>query len=249
MSYLKSRLRQFMRKWDRDIFQVSCLALTNSIIRKQEILAAQKIDLVLDVGANEGQYGRFLRDHVRYDGVLVSYEPLTSVFQTLKDATKGDANWRAVNLALGSAPGSMRINVAGNSQSSSLLPMLDQHRDAAPTSAYVGTEEITVSTLDLQAGELGLRGRNVYLKIDTQGFEKSVLDGAVDSLSSIGTIELEMSFVPLYGGQLLFGEMKDCMRQRGFVMIDIEPMFRDPRTGEILQADVVFQRATNATNG
>ncbi len=242
MNSLKNTLRGLLRKWDRDIFQVSALEFTHSIMRKQKLLQEQKIDLVLDVGANEGQFGTFLRHHVGYAGDIVSYEPLTSAFGILTKRADGDERWKPINLALGAEPGNAAIHIAGNSQSSSLLGMLDQHRESAPSAVYVGTETIRVSTLDLEGPALGIANHNVYLKIDTQGFERSVLDGAAASLAHIGTIELEMSFVPLYEGQTLFAELNQHLRSLGYVMISIEPMFCDPKSGEILQADVVFKR-------
>ena len=61
--------------------------------------------------------------------------------------------------ALGSAAGRQTINIASNSDSSSLLPMADEHRSAAPHVDYVGEEEIAVARLDDVAPEHLTDGR------------------------------------------------------------------------------------------
>jgi FkbM family methyltransferase len=80
--------------------------------------------------------------------------------------------------ALGDHNGEVEINIAGNSEISSILPMLESHRSAAPESAYQGKEIVLIQTLDAVAGEYLKDARAHFLTIDTQGFEWQVLDGA-----------------------------------------------------------------------
>lgn len=243
MSILKKAIRSLLHRWDLDIFQLSAIEETVSVIRRRRLMAEAAIDIVIDVGANEGQFGSFLRHQIGYTGTVVSFEPVSSAFAVLSRRVAADPNnWQVVNKALGSQPGTATIHVSANSQSSSLLNMLDRHSRSAPDSVYVGKEEITVSTLDIEFTALGLDGARTYLKIDTQGFERSVIEGAERTLAGVRLIELEMSFVPLYEGQPLFAEMLELMRAKGFVMVSIDPMFIDRKTQEILQADVLFAR-------
>jgi|GEM_PF-4301797 len=76
-----------------------------------KFLESRKIGVVLDVGANIGQFGRELRDQ-GYRGLIVSFEPVKSVFETLKNVADSDGAWEAHNFALGPAPGRMPIKVA-----------------------------------------------------------------------------------------------------------------------------------------
>lgn len=89
------------------------------------------------------------------------------------------------------------INIAGNSYSSSILKMLPSHVEASPESEYIGHEVIEVKTIDSIFPFLRNKGRNFYLKIDTQGFEERVINGAADSLQFIKLVQLEMSLIPL----------------------------------------------------
>ena len=87
--------------------------------------------------------------------------------------------------ALGDHTGEVEINIAGNSESSSILPMLESHRSAAPESAYEGKEIVPIKTLDAVAGQYLKDAQAPFLKIDTQGFELQVLDGTRDILPHI----------------------------------------------------------------
>jgi hypothetical protein len=59
----------------------------------RELFARQQIDLVLDVGANVGQYRDFLREQVEYDGWIVSFEPLEDNVAVLSSRATADPKW------------------------------------------------------------------------------------------------------------------------------------------------------------
>ena len=105
-------------------------------------------DVIFDVGANTGQFAQGLRAS-GYHGHIISFEPLSGAHATLVAASASDPLWDvAERCAVGASDSWAAINIAGNSYSSSLLPMLDLHREAAPKSAYQGTEPCRVTTLD-----------------------------------------------------------------------------------------------------
>jgi FkbM family methyltransferase len=204
-------------------------------------LRAHGIDVVLDVGANAGQFARRIRA-MGYRGRIVSFEPLSAAFRKLAANRNTFAQWRALHMALGDEDCTRRINVAGNSQSSSFLDMLPRHVDAAPKSAYVGTEEVTVRRLDSVFDEHCGPQEKCFLKIDVQGFEYAVLRGAERSLARCAGLHLELSLVPLYEGALPFAGMVEQLAARGFALTDLHPGFNDPRSGELLQVDGTFFR-------
>ena len=214
---------------------------THALARRARLLRAYGVGVVLDVGANVGQYGTQLRD-IGYSGRIVSFEPVRAAFRRLSAVADADGSWTALNCALGDFDGRTEIHVAGNSQSSSIFSMLPAHLVSEPASRYVASEEIEVSRLDSRFQELGIGANNVLLKIDTQGFEKRVLDGADESLKTIQTIQLEMSLVPLYDGEVLFDEMYQLIQSKGFHLVSIETNFADQQTGRLLQFDGIFHR-------
>lgn len=210
--------------------------------RRQRLMHHYGIDLVLDVGANIGQYASRLRSDMGYHGRVISFEPLSKAFEQLKTTASGDAHWEIHHCALGDRNGQQTINIAGNSYSSSLLEMLPAHLQSAPESAFVGQENIEVKTLDSLFPSLHRGEKNIYLKIDTQGFESQVLAGAEQSLRQIDTLQLELSLVPLYKDQLLLDQIVSFLRHKGYSLVSLEPGFADERSGQLLQADGIFHR-------
>jgi len=233
-------LRQLLWRFGYDISRFS--PESHPLARRKQLLQAFSIDLVLDVGANAGQYAWQLRSDLGYTGRIVSFEPLSAAYRLLAARASGDPLWSTFNQALGDANGQHQINVAQNSYSSSLLRMLPAHVAAAPESEFIGHEAIEVRTLDSVFGELCAGSRHIYLKLDTQGFESRVLRGAEASLGAIGTVQLEMSLVPLYENERLFPELYELLTAKGYTLVSIEPGFTDRATGQLLQVDGIFHR-------
>lgn len=216
---------------------------------RARVLASHPVDLVVDVGANTGQYGHGTRG-LGYRGPILSFEPQQACLGPLRAAADRDGRWQVMPVALGAAPGTVRLNIAGNSGSSSLLPMLDTHREAAPESAYVGTEEVEVQRLDDAVRACRWPdARRIWLKIDTQGFEWEVIRGGPDTISKAIVVELELSFAPLYEGQMLFADVVATMVERGFVLHAMHEVFVHPTTLELLQVDGIFVRKDRPGHG
>jgi FkbM family methyltransferase len=196
---------------------------------------------VLDVGANIGQYGQALRAG-GFTGRILSCEPLSEAYPHLARRAAKDPQWTALNTAVGAEPGEIEINVAANSYSSSILPMTDAHRLAAPGSDFVAAEKVPMTTVAALVADHGVDPARALLKVDTQGYEAQVLDGAADLLGRFAAVQLELSMVRLYDGQPLFDEMVDRMRGAGFGIFALEGGFSDRRTGRMLQCDGFFVR-------
>jgi FkbM family methyltransferase len=146
--------------------------------------------------------------------------------------------------AIGDREGEITINIAGNSQSSSVLQMLDAHVKAAPESAYCGSEIVKLSRLDTLAKKyINSDQQSIFLKIDVQGFERQVLEGAAQILPLVKGIQVELSLVPLYRDQLLFEEMLETLRKLGYDLYAVIPGFIDKETGRLLQMDGIFFKA------
>lgn len=208
-----------------------------------EMLGHHAVDLVLDVGANTGQFAQHLRA-AGYRGRIVSFEPLAAAHRALELASRDDPLWDvAPRLAIGARAATIELHVAGNSVSSSTLDMLASHADAAPGSAYVGTEQVEMATLDAIAPRYLGEASRLFLKMDTQGTEDQVLDGAAALLPRATGLQLELSLVPLYEGQQLFDALHARLRALGFAAWAFAPVFSDARSGRMLQVDATYFRA------
>src|SRR5262249_22632668 len=131
------------------------------------------VAVAVDVGANRGQYATELRQH-GYRGEIVSFEPLAEAFAQLAAAPAGDVHWTCHRIALGASDAEGRINVASNLASSSLLEMGAAHRAGAPEVSVTGVETVRIARLD----DVFADDRSCLLKLDVQGYEGRVLDGA-----------------------------------------------------------------------
>jgi FkbM family methyltransferase len=215
--------------------------------RRRQLLKALNVDLVIDVGANDGEYGAELRK-IGYRGPIISFEPLLEPFQRLSRRTDRDPQWHAVRSAIGPSPGRADLNVAANrGASSSFFPMLQEHVDEAPEATYVGTEEVVIQRLDEACLENVLRARATFLKADVQGYELQVLESATGILPNIVGLQLEMSLVPLYAGAPTFMAIIEGTSALGFDLVGIEPGFV-AADGRLLQADGLFERSGMKTS-
>jgi FkbM family methyltransferase len=206
------------------------------------MLNHHNVNVVLDVGANIGQFARAIRES-GYASRIVSFEPLQSVHEELQEACSKDPNWEAApRMAIGAEEGEVEMNVAGNSFSSSALPMLNEHLKAAPNSASIGVEQAPQATLDIASSDYIRESDVVFIKIDTQGFEGFVLDGATETLGRAIGVHVELSFIPLYDGQPLFDEIVERIRSTGFKLWGIWNGIHDPESGRMLQVDATFFR-------
>lgn len=212
-------------------------------LRRKKILNNHNINLILDVGAHSGTYGQELREY-GYKGHIVSFEPLEKPFKALDVKSKTDPLWVCENFALGDSNCELEINVSGHLTSSSILTITEDHIHASPTSETVDTQAIKVVTLDSIRDKCIRQNDNVFMKIDVQGYEKHVLIGASDSLKNIRVLEVELSLSTMYEGGPVMHEMLEILKNTGFELVAINPVFSDPVSGYLLQADGIFVNAS-----
>lgn len=237
---IKKRVKSVLRRAG---FEVSRYSIENSrTLRAGARLKAANVDLVLDVGANIGQFALELRE-VGYDKRIISFEPLHDAYLNLQKNSNRDPMWDvAPRCGLGSKSCIATINVSANSWSSSFLPITSKHTKATPSSAYIGAEMVEILTLDgLMLNEV-CKARSPYLKIDTQGYEWEVLEGAKEVLNYLCGIQLEVSLLPLYEGQPEFLKILDKIQRLGFELYDIEPEFYDQQKSRLMQLNVIFMK-------
>jgi FkbM family methyltransferase len=209
-----------------------------SFAAAREALLA-RADVVLDVGANAGQYGELLRER-GYRGRLVSLEPVTEAYEQLRERADADGAWEAVRVAASDADGELTLNVTGDSRSSSVLARNERFADK-PGWAPKESRSVEARRLDGLVDELLRPGERAYLKLDVQGYERHVLDGAGAALSRFDAIELELSVTALYEGQPALAEMLPLLAERGFRPVSLEPILLDDE-GLLMELDGLFAR-------
>jgi FkbM family methyltransferase len=231
--------RRMLRRFGFDVVRYTPERFAH--LRRLALIRSNDVSLVLDVGANTGQWARRLRND-GYRGRLVSFEPLADAFATLNEVAASDPLWECYRLALGDRDGLANIRIAANSWSSSLLPMEDRHIRSAPDAAYQRDEEISIARLDSLSPEIIRRSDRLFVKLDVQGYELPALLGAETVLSRMQVLEVELSLVPLYEGQALLPELVSHLHERNLDLVGIQPAFIDPSNDQILQVDGLFVR-------
>ena len=207
--------------------------------RRKNLMYNFKVNKILDVGANTGQYAETMRD-LGYNGEIISFEPLTKAYKLLALKAAKDNKWSTYNFALGIKEEKVTINVSKNLFSSSILEIMPDHVDSEPESAYIDKQITQVKKLDELYDDLILENDVVFLKIDVQGFEKNVIKGAEKALAKIKGIQLEMSLTKLYEGEMLFAEMIEYLKRYDFKLFSLENGFYNNETGQLLQVDGIF---------
>lgn len=215
--------------------------------KEQIIPDTSNLDLMFDVGANIGQYGKLIR-YQGYTKTIVSFEPLESAHKQLLKISSKDDKWRIFErCAVGDRNGSTFINVSKNSFSSSLLPILKSHLDAAPESIYVGKESVPIYKISDIYNSSFKHYKRIGIKIDVQGFELEVLQGASDIFDLVHFIQIELSIVPVYGNTKLYFEIDEFLRGSGFHLWKVIPGFTHPKSGQQLQFDGIYIKEGNLT--
>lgn len=194
------------------------------------LVAYYRIDCVLDVGANRGQYHDLLREDVGFEGWIISFEPVRRYADRLLARAAADSKWRVFDLALGSADETAEIHVT---LSPGLNSFLKPRADAVPgfwrKDPLIGTESVHVRTLDgvFDPLQKECRFRSPYLKLDTQGFDLEVLKGGQQTLSRVRALQTEASVLPLYQGMPDWQEVVRYLAQRDFELSGMFPVVHD----------------------
>jgi FkbM family methyltransferase len=185
-----------------------------------DFIEDRAIAVVVDVGANTGQFGHSLR-RAGYRGKILSIEPGNAEFEALARSAKADGNWEALHCALGASSGKAVLNVSKLSVFNSLLPLSTAARLHDERMSVDHTEEIAVRTLDELATPLS---GNMLLKIDTQGYEKQVIEGGRRVLNRMAGVLLELPVIRTYEGEWEFHDALKYMADLGFVPAQMQPV-------------------------
>lgn len=183
------------------------------------------VGLVLDVGANEGQYHEFMRSQVGFGGAIVSFEPIPALAERLKREAEREPGWEVRQLALGAARGSGQFNVAGSSQVSSFLTFAENTRHVP----VVAVETVAIDTINNLGPELfrEIPPERCFLKLDTQGFDMEVLRGAGPTLGRLPCLTTEVPFIHIYENMPGFETCFAFIRDQGFDLAGMWPTSRD----------------------
>jgi FkbM family methyltransferase len=211
----------------------------------KRLLARLDVDCVLDVGANLGQYAVELR-LIGFKGLIISFEPTPSLHAQIARWSKSHKNWATMQIALGRETGTLPLNVMAVSTLNSFhQPSTAETDSFASVNTVVETVDVRVETLNellpkLQA-QYGFR--RPFLKMDTQGHDVDVFDGANQVHDRIVGLQSEISVKRIYQGTLTWTEAIAHYQQDGFDLAGLYAV--NPGESELCELDCFMTRRTD----
>jgi FkbM family methyltransferase len=216
-----------------------CSIVPMSAAARRAVLL-ENVDVVIDAGANTGQYARWLRG-LGYRGRIASLEPVQGTFVELSRACEGDAEWACRRVALGDHDGTAEILVTSDSTGSSLFRKAEIHKRLLAGNDWIATEQVELRCLPSLWPDLVTETDRVYLKLDIEGAELAVLQSAAELLPRVCLIELELHVIEMYEGAATVEAVLPFVFEHGFSLVSLEHNGGDDRaTGRMLMLDGIF---------
>jgi FkbM family methyltransferase len=247
MSIAKAILKKPFHMLGLDIIKLDTRRFEPTRETEYSWLTALDINTIFDIGAHTGEFASWIHQILPHASIL-AFEPLSDAFRQLEANMSGVPDFKAFNYALGESNSRMEMHRSSFSDSSSLLDMAELHKQAFPFTAGETIETIEQRRLDDVVQGLTLKD-NIFLKIDTQGYEDRVIRGAENLIARTKLIVAEVSFQVLYEGQPLFEDIYHLFKMKGFRYMGnlSEGMgtlsqLRNPMDGSVLQANAIFIR-------
>ena len=198
-----------------------------------------QIDCFWDVGANIGQTGESIRKH-GYTGNILSFEPQEEAYKKLLKNSFNDPKWKIYEKCGLGQNGLKKINISKNSVSSSFLEMENLHIDKNPESKFIKKEEVKIISLSEVFNKEKNSFKKNFLKIDTQGYEKEVLDSGENILDNFIGISCEISVQPLYKNEAKFLDIINYLNTKGFEIYSVHNSYYEIDYGQTFSVDIVF---------
>jgi FkbM family methyltransferase len=221
-----SKLKDIKRKINKFIFENSFYVvkkknfyLLQEAVALKQFIEHFKVDCIFDIGANNGQYAKFLRRDLKYKGLIFSFEPIPQLAKNLKDMSKNDSNWHVEQVAVSSENSKKKFNIMRSSTFSSFSsPRHDQYgnfkeKNIIEDTIMVNTE--TLSSIFLRA-EGDYSFKRPFLKMDTQGHDVEVFLSGANILSNIIGVQSELSVKKIYESSADFKEVISIYDEYGF---------------------------------
>jgi len=183
------------------------------------LLKQYQVDCVFDVGANYGQYAEMLRRKARFEGLIISFEPMPAAAATLREKAKGQSNWIIEEMALARTDGQCSFNIMKSSRFSSLSePRHDEvdifrERNRVEETVSVRTENLATAYRRLKGAH---RFKRPFLKLDTQGFDVEIVSSAKNVLREFIGLQSELAVKKLYANWWIFAPRSRFTRSAVF---------------------------------
>jgi len=214
----------------------------------EELFKVLDIRTVIDVGANRGQYRDFIRNHICFQGIIISFEPIKELSTYLRHRSIQEDRWIVYDVALGAKDCDVDLNFMKDDRCSSLhMPLHSEIFEEGNEIDHV--EPVSMRRLDGILGEIRRTHDlgNIFLKLDTQGHDLEVVKGISD-FTQIAAIQSEVSSVPIYENIPTIAESLQFFKERRFEVAGMFPVNHDT-LNRVVEFDCVMvkSRGTSPT--
>ena len=198
--------------------------------------------VLIDVGA---YHGFWIENYIRFFPNLDAHliEPFRDSFEVLKNRYRNNKNVKIYNLAFSNVSGQKKVNINTKAYTNSLLELDSKAADSWQNDELknLSKKNITSVTIDEFAKKYNLKQIN-FLKLDVQGHESKVLEGAKELLENklIDFILLEVIVVPTYKNQSRVSEIFSIFEKYKYQLYGIYDIEKNPKREKIQQFDAIF---------
>lgn len=200
-------------------------------------------NIVIDVGANRGQFALLART-LFPEARVFSFDPLPHSADAFNRLFNGDEYVKFFPYAISATSGQATLHISQRNDSSSLLPIGREQTRQFPGTGEIGSMQISQRRIDQLVMPEDLKGV-VLCKIDVQGYELEVLRGMGNLAERITWMVMEVSFREFYTGQPPFDFVLREAQQLGFALLRMYDVDTD-KNGEVVQGNCFFGRCVEA---
>jgi len=213
-------------------------------IEHKSVLQTFEANTIIDIGANRGQFALLARSCFP-DADILSFEPLGGACEVFREVFRFDSKTSLYQVAIGPERADCTFHVSRRADSSSLLPITKTQSEVFPGTEERETTSVSVAPIFEMVQVDRLRGP-IILKLDVQGYELQALKGCREVLPKVAVVIVECSFIELYEGQSLAGEVVAFLSQHGF---DLHCVYNlsHREDGFPVQCDIAFLKRPSAT--
>ena len=193
----------------------------------------------IDIGANAGQFSTAMCAEYKIEkGILI--EPVEKLIPVLKNIFPDEQVFKIMHAAVSDRVEETDFYVNHDADFVSSLFKLDNKGDAV---GHLHFEDAVLTKVQAVTLDHITKAEKLHaidlIKIDVQGAEHLVLQGAAETLKKTRVVYTEFSFKPVYEGSSVFTDLYRFLSDNNFILTHISPGFTAPN-GELLQGDALF---------
>jgi FkbM family methyltransferase len=208
-------------------------------------LALENTDspVVVDVGAFIGNTIQKIVD-VSPKATVFAFEPQPQLAKLINERFRSNSQITVYPCGVGAAKGTLQMHISDQPETSSFLPVTEFGRKSAPFAESNNLITADIISLDEWYAALPAPLEIIDLiKIDTQGFERFVVEGGQQVLSRTRYLMVEAAFKPVYENQLPFDALIGLLRKIGYDLEAVAAGYWDRNNGQLIEVDILLKRS------